>query len=170
MNLVSARRADQQGLAKLEIEVSKLADHIDEVDEYLRGDTGSDSVATRMSVLEKDVYGHGVALKNFGRLETYVATLKIHRGLGEKAGADKADRFKEWLKFWGVIISLAIGLIVPLATLVFNNWDKIRPPPSDDYRPDERLRKQIEADKKSQRAAAVKKKLAALEKVQKERS
>ena len=136
MNLVTTQRTNQQELAKMETELVKLADHVEDLDEHLRGVAGKESMDTRVSVMEKDVFQHGVLLrqiaKHFGSLETMVgeiktdlAAIKIGRALSKESEAGRLDRFKEWLKFWGVIISLGIGLIVPLATIAFDHWDKI---------------------------------------------
>jgi hypothetical protein len=164
MNLVTATRTAQQELAKVETEVVRLSDHVEEVDEHLRGVGGKESLDTRITVVEKDVFQHGVLLRQVAKMEKDLAGLKVGRAMVKESEAGRLERFKEWLKFWGVILALILGMVVPLATLIVNNWDKIKPkPPSAEYRPDDRLRKEIEADKKSARAKVVKKKLEAIE-------
>ena len=149
MNLVTTQVTNQNEIAKLDIAVGELADHVDEVDEHLRGVGGKESVDTRVTVMEKDVFQHGVLLRR-------ISDMADQRDVG------RAERFKEWLKFWGPIIIATLALVGPKVT--FNNWNKLTSfLRNDEYRPDERLRKQIEADKKGQRGKAVKKKLAELE-------
>lgn len=176
MNLVSAQRSSQVALEGLEKEVAKLDDHVEDVDDYLRGVAGRESLDTRVTVMEKDVLQHNVLLrqiaKHFGTLETMIgeirsdiSTFKITRSFVEKNEAGRTERFREWLKFWGPIVIACLALVVPLANVIANHWGafwfSMRPA---EYKPDERLRKQIEADKKSARGRAVKKRLAALEK------
>lgn len=179
MNLVTAQRSTQVATAGLEKEVSKLVDHVDDVDDHLRGVAGRESMDTRVTVMEKGVHQHGVLItefaKHFGALEAdvreirnEVSTLKIHHSITDKTEAGRTARFTEWLRFWGPIIIASLALIAPKITL--NNWRRLtfffR---SDAYRPDERLRKEIEADKKGERGKAVRKKLAEIERAAAER-
>ncbi len=176
MNLVSAQRSSQVALEGLEKEVAKLDDHVEDVDDHLRGVAGRESIDTRVTIMEKDVMQHNVLLrqiaKHFGTLETMVgeirsdiATFKISRSFAEKTEAVQTERFKEWLKFWGPIIIACLALLVPLTKAIVNHWIayrfSVRPAV---YKPDERLRKQIEADKRGVRGRQVKKRLEALEK------
>lgn len=167
---MGGRREDDSRLAKLEIEVSKLADHLDEVDDHLRGVAGHDSLDTRVTVLEKEFQMHGALLRRisdqFSGLHTMIDGMKhalskieISREIGGEVEKTRVDRLKEWLRFWAPIIALIL-------TIAFDNREMFRPDPK--YRPDARLRKQIEADKRSQRAKMVKKKLEALEAARKD--
>ncbi len=176
MNLVTAQRSSQTALEGLEKEVAKLDEHVENVDDHLRGVAGHDSLDTRVTIMERDVAQHNALLrqiaKHFGALEATVgdirsdiSTFKITRSFVEKSEAGRTERFKEWLRFWGPIIIACLALVVPLANVVANHWSafwfSITPA---EYKPDDRLRKQIEADKKGKRGRAVKKRLAALEK------
>lgn len=175
MNLVTSLRTNQVAMEGLEKEVAKLGDHVEDVDDHLRGVGGRESLDTRVTVMEKDVFQHGVLLqqiaKHFGSLETLVAeikadlsTIKLHRTILKETEATRMDRLREWLKFWGPIILATLALIVPLAKMVFESLDKVTFFAGNvQYRPDERLRKQIEADKRSARGKAVRKRLADLE-------
>lgn len=168
MNLVAARRADQQGLAKLEMEVARLAEHVEEVDDHLRGVTGKESVDTRLIMMEKEEFEQKTILREFvkhvGSLEKDLDSIKIHRGIEEKSDAGKLDRFKAWLHFWGPVIIACLALVVPLAKMAVDKGYFAR---TIQYKPDDRLRKEIEADKKGTRGKAVKDKLEAIERTRK---
>ena len=168
MNLVTAQRTSQQVISKVEIELGKIADHVDDVDDHLRGVSGHESMDTRMAIVEREVTSHGVILhqisKDVGQITKDLAGVTIHRAISKEFNSSRMDRFKEWLKFWGAIIVASIALIVPLAKVFFDYRAKIRD--NVDYRPDEKIRKQIELDKKSQHAKDVQKKLTALEQIQ----
>lgn len=168
MNLVTTQRTSQQDLAKLETEVTQLAEHVEEVDDHLRGVAGKESMETRVTVMEKEVFQHGVLFpafaKHVGALEKDLETIKIHRGIAEKLDVGKLERFKEWLRFWGPIIIASMVWIGPMARVVMRYWSK---PVNIEYRMDERLRKEIEADKRSTRKKAVDKKLADIERTRK---
>src|SRR5688572_22049030 len=177
MNLVTTLRTVQSDLAKAEKQVDKCADRVDDVDDYLRGGVG-ESLDTRMVLLEREEKAHGNELRAHGGLlrdlnkqmsdlKDDVNSLTLHKSINIDAESTRTDRLKVWLKFWGPIILSSLALIVPLARLAFDSLDKIQFFAGNvEYRPDERLRKQIEEDKKSQRARKVKKKLEALEKYQ----
>lgn len=168
MNLVTAERTDQQELSAIVIEVAKLTDHVEELDDHLRGVAGRESIDSRVLLLERASTADTVLLKEISRqlnqLATDVAAIQIHRAINKEVDKTNAQRFSEWLKFWGPIIIAIIALIVPFAKMFFDHIDKIQIEAT--YRPDEKLRKQIEADKKSKRARLVKERLDELEKVQ----
>lgn len=168
MNLVTAERTDQQELSAIKIEVSKLADHVDDLDEHLRGVAGHESLDSRVVLLERASTANTVLLKEINcqlkQLTTDVAAIQIHRAIDKEVSKTKAEKFSEWLKFWGPIIIAAIALIIPLTKMVLEHREKTLNEVH--YRPDERLRRQIEADKRSRRAKEVAQKLKALEKIQ----
>jgi chromosome segregation ATPase len=106
MNLVTSSRTNQVALASLEKEVSKLGDHVEDVDDHLRGVAGKESLDTRVTVMEKAVFQNDVLLreisKKFGSLETLVreiksdiSTLKFHRAIEDKTDTGRAERFKD---------------------------------------------------------------------------
>lgn len=175
MNLVSAQRSSQVALEGLEKEVSKLDDHVDDVDDHLRGVAGRESLDTRVVVLEREMKAHGNELMIYGgllreldkkisELKTDVHSLKFQKSMNKEIETGRLETMKEWLRFWGPIIIACLALIVPLATVVANHWSAFMFSMRDaEYKPDERLRKQIAADKKSARGRAVKNRLAALQ-------
>lgn len=175
MMLVTAVRESQRGIAKLEIEVGKVTDHVEDVDDHLRGVAGKESLDTRVTIVEKEFEMHGVLLRRISEqftslhklmdeLKHDVSTFKIRREIGKESEGTRLERLKAWLSFWGPIIALVFGLVVPVGTEVFKHWDKLFPARSVQYKPDDKLRKEIEADKKGARAKTVKKKLEAIEK------
>lgn len=140
MNLVTAQRTNQQVLTSLEIQVGKVQDHVEDVDEHLRGVAGQPSLDTRVAIMENEIRAHGVLLRHisdqFGGLEKLLSkdmaeikaelsAIKMMDAMQEKAEQTKSERFKEWLKFWGPIVLATLALIVPLAKLTFDNWEKI---------------------------------------------
>ncbi len=179
MTLVTSTRESQRGIAKLEIEVGKLADHVEDVDDHLRGVAGKESLDTRVTILEKEFEMHGVLLRRisdqFTSLHAFmeeikhdVSTFKIRRDIGKESEGTRLERLKTWLSFWGPIIALVFGLVVPVGTLLFQHWDKLFPARKVEYKPDERLRKEIAADKAGERGKKVKEKLEAIEKAARE--
>ncbi len=174
MSLVTATRESQRGIAKLEIEVGKISDHVEEVDDHLRGVAGKESLDTRVSLLEKEFEMHGVLLRRisdqFTELHSWMDNVKsqlshltIVRAITEKSEASRMDKFREWLKFWGAIILASLALIAPLTKLAFDNWDKIRAMFHREKQTVESLQKEIDADKKGPRGKAVRKKLREIE-------
>lgn len=172
MNVVTTLRTNQQDLAKMETEIVRLADHVEEVDDHLRGVAG-ESLDTRVAILEREVKAAGNEIRAYGGLlrdlnkqlseiENDVRSFKLHKAISSEAEATKTERFKEWLKFWGPIVIASLSLAPQAAKVVANSWEKLRHVPNAEYRPDEKLRKEIEADKKA-RGKAVKKKLKDLE-------
>lgn len=140
MDLITTQRTNQQVLATMEIELGKIQEHVEEVDDHLRGVAGRDSLDTRVTLTEKDLVQHGVMLHRISDQFTHLQSM-IHQQLGDikaelgklqfqKSMADevektKTDRFMAWLKFWGPIILASIALILPVTKLTFENWDKI---------------------------------------------
>lgn len=174
MSLVTATRDGQRSLAKLEIEVGKLSDHVDDVDDHLRGVAGKESLDTRVTLLEKEFEMHGVLLRRisdqFGSLHTMmeemkedVAIFKITKAVSEKVDGTRNERIKEWLKFWGPIILATLALIVPLAKLTFDNWDKIAPFFHHDRQTVQSIEKEIVRERRGPRGRAVRRKEANLE-------
>lgn len=174
MTLVTATRESQRGIAKLEIEVGKLADHVEDVDEHLRGVAGKESLDTRVTIVEKEFEMHGVLLRRISdqfttlhalieELKTDVSTFKIKREIGRESEATRMERLKTWLSFWGPIIALTFGLVVPVATLVFQHWDKIVPLFHHEKQTVASIEREIEIDKKGPHGKAVRKKLAEIE-------
>lgn len=173
MNLVTTQRTIQQDLAKMETENVRLAEHVEEVDDHLRGVAG-ESLDTRVVILERESKAYGNELLAYGGLlrdlnkqlndlQSDMHSFKIRKDISSEAEASRTERFKEWLKFWGPIVIASLALAPQAGKFVVNFWEKSRAVPPAEYRPDERLRKQIEADKKGARGRAVKRKLAALE-------
>ncbi len=168
MNLVTAERTDQQELSSIKIEVAKLGDHVEDLDDHLRGVSGHESLDSRVVLLERESTGNTVILRQIKvqleQLTKEVAALQIHRAINKEVEKTRSERFSEWMKFWGPIIIALIALVIPLTKMTMEYIDKLQSQAH--YRPDERLRKQIEADKKSRRAKEVKKKLEEIEKIQ----
>ncbi len=176
MNLVTTQRTNQQELATLEVEVVRLSDHVEDLDDHLRGVAGKESLDVRVTLLEKEFDMHGVLLRRISdqftglhklieELRTDVSTFKIKREIGKESEATRVERLKTWLGFWGPTTALVFGLIVPLATLAFQHWDKIQQLFRKDARPPVvQMQQAVEAEKKSSRAKVVKKKLEAIEK------
>lgn len=168
MNLVTAERTDQQDLGVIKTQVSKLSDHVEDLDDYLRGVAGEESLDNRVVLLERESTANSVLLRQIKRqleeLKETVAGIKIDSAISH--GTD--ERQRSWLStklgFWGPIIITAIGLVVPLSRIA---CDRVRSLEDTEYRPDERLRRQIEKDKKSNHAKEVQKKLKTLETIQK---
>lgn len=136
MGLVTSVRSAQQSQAKLEVQFGKLEDHVDDVDDHLRGVAGHDSMDTRVAVLERSNTANNVLLREIKRklddqksiideIRSDLASIKIHRSISKEYDSSKMERFKEWMKLWGAMSLASIALIVPLATLAFQNWDKV---------------------------------------------
>ncbi len=175
MTLVTSTRESQRGIAKLEIEVGKLADHVEDVDDHLRGVAGKESLDTRVTILEKEYHMHGILLQKISdqftslhalieELKTDVSTFKIKRAIAKEFDGTKVERLKLWLTFWGPIIALVFGLVVPLATLSFQHWSQIREVFHHTPQTVESIQKEIEVDRRGPRGKALKKKLADWEK------
>ncbi len=137
MNLVTTQRTNQQELAKIDVELGKLSDHVEDVDDHLRGVAGQDSLDTRVTILEKEFQMHGALLRRiseqFGglhklmeQLKEDVSTIKITKAITEKTDGTRTERLREWLKFWGPIIIASLALVIPLAKLGFDHWDVIQ--------------------------------------------
>lgn len=169
MNLVTAERTDQQELTTMKAEVLKLTDHLDDLDDHLRGVAGRESMDSRVLLLERESAGNRLILRQIKKqlddLTMDVSGFKIHRSIIKESEQSRLERFLAWLKFWGPIILALIALIIPLAKLTLDYKPKSSIDDAE-YRPDERLRQQIELDKKSKHAKDVKKKLRALEQIQ----
>jgi hypothetical protein len=169
MNLVTAERTDQQELTSIKADVSRLSDHVEDIDDCLRGVAGSDSLSNRVALLERESTANGVLLrqikKQIEELRVSLADLKIANAISRGTEDNKRSRMAQWLGFWGPIIITSIGLSVPLAKVIVEHIEKTRVF-DDTYRPDERLRRQIEADKKSQRGKEAAKRLRELEEAQ----
>ena len=172
MNLVTAERTDQQDLASLKAQVGKLADHIEDLDDHLRGVAGHDSLDSRVVLLEREGHANSMVVRDIRKqlddVKETLSGIKLHRSMSKEFESTRSERFTAWLKFWGPIILASISLVIPLAKLAFEykaKQDEI----DAQYRPDEKLRRQIELDKRSQRAKVVKKKLRTLEKIQETR-
>lgn len=166
MNLVTAERTDQQELTALKVDVERLSGHVEDIDDYLRGVAGSDSLDNRVVLLERDSTANGVLLrqikKQLEELKTSLADIRIATAISQGTESNKRGRLTQWLGFYGPIIITAIGLVIPLTKIACDHQRAF----SDEYRPDERLRKQIEADRKSQRGKEAAKRLKELEKAQ----
>lgn len=172
MNLVTAERTDQQELAAIKTQVGKLSDHIEDLDDHLRGVAGHDSLDSRVVVLERE--GRALMMvvteirKQLDDVKEALSGIKLHRSISKEFESTKIERFTAWLRFWGPIIIASISLVIPLVNMALEYKDK-QDELDAQYRPDERLRRQIESDKRSQRARDVRKKLRSLEKIQEQR-
>lgn len=168
MNLVTAERTDQQELSSMKIEVGKLADHVEDLDDHLRGVAGRESMDSRMVLVERENTGTGILLreikKQLEELIKDVSAIKIQRAITKESENTKFQRFTAWLVFWGPIIIATLALVLPLTKIILDSRSKI--PDNVTYRPDEKLRRQIELDKKSKHAKEVQRKLKALEQIQ----
>ncbi len=165
----------KEELAKIEIEVVKLSDHVEAVDDHLRGVEGRDSIDTRVALLEKEFEMHGVLLRQISaqcgsfvttlqEVRTDLHSMKIAKAMTEKVESTKFERFKEWLTLGRAVILALIALVVPLATLIVTEWDKIAPVFHYQHQTAEQIQKEIELQKKGPRGKAVRKKLAEIEK------
>lgn len=165
MNLITAERTDQQELTAMKSEVVKLADHIEDLDDYLRGVTGNESLDNRVVLLERESTGNTTLLRQIKKeiegLKTQISDLKIYSAIN--LGTEE-KRSNKLFKFWLPIILAIIAMIIPFTKMACDRAESVAN--NVEYRPDERLRRQIEADKKSQRGKAVQKKLKELEKIQ----
>lgn len=196
-NLAAAQLASQSAFAKLEIEVGRLSDHVEDVDDHLRGVAGKESIDTRVALLERKFDMHGVMLNRISQqftevhklledslkqirsdiqaLSGDVSAMKVQRAIAagtselkEKSEATRLDRLKAWLSFWGPPLALIIGLVVPLATLVFQNWEKVAKLFHHEPMTVEKLEKEIAEDRKGPRGKAVEKKKQELRDARKE--
>jgi len=179
VNLVTATREGQRSLAKLEIEVGKLSDHVEEVDDHLRGVAGKESLDARVAILEKEFDMHGVLLRRISdQCNTFSSTLqelrvdiqaqKIVKGVMDKTEGTQFARFKEWLTFGRAVVLAVIALIVPLATLVATNWEKFAPLFHPEKQTVQTLQRDIEKERRGPRGRIVRKKEAELEKAAEE--
>ena len=187
MNLVTAQRSSQTALAEVKIQLGKLEDHVEEVDDHLRGVAGRESLDTRVRLLEKEFEMHGVMLRRISdqftqlhnqstahhaelqtsiqEIKQDVSTIKIAKAITEKSEGTKTERFLAWLKFWGPIIALILTGLGGSLLYVADNFERMRgwfkhPTPAETV---ERLNGTIAAERKGPRAKVVKKKLADIE-------
>jgi hypothetical protein len=72
--------------------------------------------------------------KELREINASVGALTIQKAIAEGTAEVKErhemtrlERFKEWMKLWGALGIAILALVVPLATLAFQNWDKIEP-------------------------------------------
>ncbi len=162
MNLVTAERTDQQELGTVKQAVLKLSDHVEDLDDYLRGVAGDESLDNRVVLLERESTGNSVLLRQIKRqiedLKDTVSNLKISSAVSQ---VSEEKHLSKLIKFWLPIILASIGLLIPLTKLAIDKIHFIE----GDYRPDERLRRQIEEDKK-RRGKMVQKRLQKLEQIQ----
>lgn len=167
MNLVTAERTDQQELTVMKTEVTKLHDHIDDLDDYLRGVVGNESLDNRVVILENQNTSNSVLLRQIKKqiedLKSTLAGIQLQEAVIGKTEAVLRGRFTEWLKFWGPIIIASLGLVIPITKIALT---RLHPFEDTTYRPDDKLKEQIEMDKKKRHAREAKKKLRAPEKIQ----
>lgn len=166
MNLVTAERTDQQELSVMKTQVGKLIDHVEDLDDYLRGVAGEESLDNRVVLLERESTANHVLLRQIKRqledLKDIVSGMQIQSAISQGTDAKQRNWFMAKLTFWGPIIIASLGLIVPLTKIACDQFSFDQAV----YRPDDRLRRQIERDKKSQRARDVQKKVREIEDVQ----
>ena len=171
MNLVTTQVTTQQTITNLSVELEDLTEHVSEVDSFLRGGKDSDrhSLETRLAMAERGVTQSEVLLRQISRqsaqlkesldaqfktITSDLSLLKINRAMEEKSEATKSERFKEWLRFWGPIILAGLALVVPLAKLSFDNWDKIATNFKRDTRaPIEQIQDEIKKERKKRGGA-----------------
>lgn len=138
-----------QAIGLIETRVEKTESHVKEIDDYLRGvGTGRMSLDTRFALMEAELHAQGILVRRmseqFGTLMSTsntqlsdikddISSLKIQKGIAdgteavvEKREATKLERFKEWMRLWGALVTAGIALIVPLASLLVHNMPEIR--------------------------------------------
>jgi hypothetical protein len=147
MNIITTQRTNQQALATMEIEIGKLSEHVEEVDDHLRGVTG-ESLDARIVILERlvrdahtnELRAHGNLLRQIssqftaldrsvitqiGDLKAELGKLQFQKSMEEESDKSKTERFKEWMKLWGSTIIAVISFATAATTVVLENWDKI---------------------------------------------
>jgi hypothetical protein len=140
MDLITTQRTNQQVLATMEIELGKIQEHVEEVDDHLRGVAGRDSLDTRVTLTEKDLVQHGVMLhrisdqfthlqsmihQQLGDIKTELGKLQFQKAMQDEAEKSKSDRFKEWMRLWGSTIAAILAFVTAATTVTVENWDKI---------------------------------------------
>src|ERR1700759_3255347 len=58
LSLVAALRTEQQVSANREVEVQRLIEHVEDLDEHLRGVGGKESLDTRINIYKHTLDGH----------------------------------------------------------------------------------------------------------------
>lgn len=130
MNLVAALRTEQQVSANREVEVQKLIEHVEDLDEHLRGVGGKESLDTRINLYEHTLGGHtrlfGELSKRIRALEDAIAqakkdlwALQYQNSVDSQKEGTKTERLKEWLGFWGKVIAIAAPIIGGIATGIY---------------------------------------------------
>lgn len=140
MSIVTTQRTNQQALANLEVELGRLQEHVEEVDDHLRGVAGKESLDTRVTLIERDSHKDSVLLhqmvKKFDALERAITTqlngitsdltnMKFQEVLEDKVNKTKSERFKEWMKLWGATIIAVLSFATAVTTVAVENWDKL---------------------------------------------
>lgn len=143
MNLVTAQRTIQQDNADLVVEQQRLVEHLEDIDDHLRGVGGKESLDTRVSTCEHKLEGHTNLLRELSRriwaleetvkkdlsqIKQEIFSLQYKKSVDSQEQGTKTERLKEWLGFWGAIIGGILAILVPLATLTYEHWDRIKNP------------------------------------------
>jgi hypothetical protein len=168
----------QQAIANLEVEIGNLKEHVEEVDDHLRGVAG-ESLDTRVVILEKmdkthtnELRAHGSLLMRISdkleEMKSDLSTLKVMKAMSKESAVTRADRFKEWLKFWGPIILGLFALMSSQSKLIFDNWEKIEPLFHGKQWDAKKLQEEVDREKKGPRGKAVRKKIKAIEQERRE--
>lgn len=177
MNIITTQRTNQTFLAGLETQVGKLADHVEEVDDHLRGVAG-ESLDTRTVILEREGKAHWNELRAHGNLLRQISSqvaeikdelsgFKIQKGIAEGTEhvheKNKGEK-REWYKtFWLPIILAALGAAGWFGQYVVTNREEVRGWFERERLDPVKMRAQIEKDKRGPRGKAVKKKLKEIE-------
>ncbi|PYS91484.1 MAG: hypothetical protein DMF62_02415 [Acidobacteria bacterium] len=111
MNLITAQRTTQQALASIEIHVGKLSDHVEEVDDHLRGVAGRESLDARVAIIEHEQTQHGRLLSRIvdqlDDIQADVSKLTIRRAVSKEVDTEKTEWYKS---FWlPIILALLAG-------------------------------------------------------------
>lgn len=139
MDLVTSVRTTQQGVTKLDLQVGKLEDHVDDVDDHLRGVAGHDSMDTRVAVLERSSAESNALLRSLHKkidaqnrvldaIQIELGGKKIASALVAEAEGSKLERFKQWMQtIWGPLATLFMtGVIVWGFQYAITHWDEIK--------------------------------------------
>lgn len=115
LSLVAALRTEQQVSANREIEVQRLIEHVEDIDEHLRGVGGKESLDTRINIYKHTLDGHTNLLSQISRrisslediihkdlvkMQQDIFALQYQKSVKEQTESAKPDRLKTWLGFF----------------------------------------------------------------------
>lgn len=153
-----------------------LKDHIEQVDDYLRGGPGGNEQPIGPRVLNLEVASNKTAalmegvIRRLTRLEEKESAESMRASIAkeykQEGEATRLERFKEWMKFWGLITTIILGGIGWAVQYSLSNWETLEKRFRSKSAPE--IQAEIKKAKKSPRAKKVEQKIKAIEQERKE--